>query len=467
MTRRVRTIVLQGPAPQRLIGGVRRSAWSASRIRSSAFAALALLWIGCGAKTGLEVPDASRDASRDAGLDAATDANIPCIEIPIDGGDIELPLRTEVQVSRADVVFAIDTTASMGQEIEQISRNVRDRIAPAIQRRIRDSQIGVTTFADFPEGNCGQETMGDRPFRLVLPTTDDLVRVQTAMDSIALNNGSDEPESQVEALYQIATGEGIGVYVPPSLGCPTGGIGYACFRPDALPVVLMFTDAPFHNGPGPSDDRLSFPYSARDACPTVFPEPHRYSEARDALNAVGIRVIGLYSGPSGEDGLSHLTRIATDTDAVDGSGSSLVFDIGRSGERLTESVIEAVETLADVVEFDSLDTLLVDPDRTDSVDPRSFVLAVEAVRAEPMSGVRMIDAASGAFLGVRSGTTVFFRLRLRGGAVVPGVGAQRFLLEVVFRGDRRTRIGSSLVEIVVPGADGSGCEGMRVMPIPG
>lgn len=422
----------------------------------------ALLSIGCGAKTGLEVPDANIDAARDAGVDAPIDANIPCIEIPIDGGDIELPLRTEVQVSRADVVFAIDTTASMGQEIERINQSIRDQIAPAIQRRIQDSQIGVTTFADFPEGNCGQEAMGDRPFRLVLPVTDDLFRAQTAVDSIELNNGSDEPESQVEALYQIGTGEGIGVYVPPSLGCPTGGLGYPCFRPDALPVVLLFTDAPFHNSPAGN-----YRYSEPTACPSVSPEPHTYDEALEALDAVGIRVIGLYSGPSGEDGFSHLSTLARDTNAVDASGNPLVFDIGRNGESLTESVIEAVETLADVVEFEVLDTVLADPNRTDGVDPRDFVLGVEAVRAEPMTGVRDIDVAGGAFFGVRTGTTVFFRLRLRGGVVAPGVGAQRFLLEVVFRGDRRTRIGSALVDIVVPGSDGSGCEGMTIMPIPG
>jgi hypothetical protein len=251
------------------------------------------------------------------------------------------------------------------------------------------------------------------------------------------------------------------VYVPPSLGCPTGGLGYPCFRPDALPVVLLFTDAPFHNAPGGT-----YRYSDPTACPGVVPTPHTYDQALEALDAVGIRVIGLYSGPSGEDGFSHLSTLARDTNAVDSRGSPLVFDIGRNGESLTESVIEAVETLA-VVEFEVIDTVLADPDRSDSVDPRDFVLAVEAVRAEPMSGVRDVDVEGGAFLGVRTGTTVFFRLRLRGGVVAPGVGPQRFLLEVVFRGDRRTRIGSALVEIVVPGSDGSGCEGMTVMPIPG
>jgi predicted small lipoprotein YifL len=405
--------------------------------------ALAITASGCGAKTGLEVPDAQIDSGPDAGM---PDAQIPCIEIPIDGGLIDLPLVTEVEVGRADVVFAIDTTASMGQEIAAIRSDLRAQIAPAIAASIQDSQIGVTTFADFPEGSCGQESEGDRPFRLVLPVTPDLGRVQTAVDSVVLNNGSDEPESQVEALYQIATGEGIGRYVAPSLGCPMGGFGYPCFRGDAVPVVLLFTDAPFHNGPAGS-----FPFDDPRACPRIVPTPHTYSEAVSALDASGVRVIGLYSGPPGEEGLAHLQAIARDTDAVDASGAPLVFDIGTRGERLSESVIRAIQTLAEVLEFDTVDTFLLDVDRTDAIDPREFVEAVVPVSASPADGVREIDVDAGLFRGVRTGTALLFQLRVRSGIALPGPGPHRFLLEVVFRGDMRTRIGSMIVEIVIGG----------------
>jgi hypothetical protein len=397
----------------------------------------------CGAKTGLDVPDAQVDA----GLDAA----IPCVEIPLDGGVIELPLEIPVQVGRADVVFDIDTTASMGQEIEQIRTSLRDRIVPGIQRAIPDAQIGVAIFSDFPEGNCGRASEGDLPFRLVLPVTGDIGRVQSAVQSIFLRNGADEPESQVESLYQIATGEGFGSYVPPSLGCPGGGFGYPCFRRDALPIVLLFTDAPFHNGPG-----NAFPYDDVNACPFIVPEPHTYEQAVRALNAAGVRVLGLYSGMPGGEGLRHLRQLAVDTGAVSGD-APLVFDIGTRGERLSDSVIEAITTLADVIEFEIVDTELHDVDRTDAVDPRDFVEAVVPVRADPPDGVRAIDVGAGAFLGVRAGTRLVFELRLRNGAMAPGVGPQRFHIEVVFRADRRTRIGSVIVEIVVPGADGSGC----------
>src|SRR5690606_40605076 len=58
---------------------------------------VALLAVGCGAKTGLDVPDASLDA----GVDAETDSAVPCIETPLDGGPIEVPLdiRSEEHTS--------------------------------------------------------------------------------------------------------------------------------------------------------------------------------------------------------------------------------------------------------------------------------------------------------------------------------------------------------------------------------
>ncbi len=412
-------------------------------MRGLASFAIASLMIGCGAKTGLDVPDAGPDG----GPDAAIDSSVPCIEVPFDGGLIEVPLDIEAQLARADVLFLVDETASMGEEIEQIRRGLRDTIAPGIRDAIPDAALGVAAFEDFPEGECGER--GDVPFQLLLPITSDLNRSQAAVDALELGNGLDRPESQVEALYQVATGEGLGAYVPPSFGCPGGGIGYPCFRSDALPVVLLFTDAPFHSGPGGSN-----PYPCAGLLGGAV--PHTYGQAVDALNRLGVRVMGMYSGAG--EGRGDLVSLARDTEALEGT-MPLVFDIGQSGERLSTQVVNAIQTLADVIEFD-VDTLLVDPDLADDIDPRDFVEAVVPVRAEPMDRIAGIDVDTGTFLGVRAGTRVFFQLRIRNDAVVPGPMPQRFRLEIVFRGDRRTRLGSRVVELVIPGADGSGCDNL-------
>ncbi len=414
----------------------------AVRLVSAAMLA-ALLVAGCGAKTGLEVPDASLDSGLDAGvaMDAGTDASIPCIEVPPDAGTIQVPLDIEAQLARADVLFLVDTTASMGEEIDRIRTGLRDRIAPGIADAIPDSELGVAHFEDFPTGRCGESS--DNPFELLSPITADLNRAQAAVDALMLGNGLDRPEAQVEALYQVATGEGLGSYIMPSFGCPSGGVGYPCFRPDALPIVLLFTDAPFHNGPGGTN-----PYSC-----TVVPTPHTYEQAVTALNALEIKVMGMYSGTG--EGRSDMMSIAGDTGALEG-GMPLVFDIGTRGERLSDQVVTAIRTLADVIQFD-VDAIVTDPDPTDGVDVTAFVQAVVPLRADPMSRITGIDTATNTFLGVRAGTRVYFQLELRNDLLTPGPTPQRFLLEIVFRGDRRTRLGSRLVEIVVPAADGTGC----------
>jgi hypothetical protein len=411
---------------------------------------VALALGGCGAKTGLKVPDAEPenmlDAGVDAGPDAGPDADIPCFEVPFDGGPVEVSLQTEAVLGRADVTFLIDTTASMQDEIDRIRSQLRDRLAPAISEAIPDSQLAVATFADFPidpYGDSGQ----DLPFRLMLPSSPDVTRVQAAVNSIELGDGRDEPESQVEALYHLATGTGHGEFIEPSAGCPSGGIGYACFRTDALPVVLLFTDAPFHNGPGGGH-----PYGSG-----IRPPPHDYSDALNELQAIEAHVIGFASGSG--DGERDMRVLARDTRAFDESGDPLVFDIGRRGERLGTDVVSAIQTFADTVVFD-VDAIAVDPEPGDDVDVTNFIQSIEPLSAQPMEQVESIDREAGIFRGVRAGTLLDFQLVIRNDAVVPGTEPKAFDVQIVFRGDDRALLGRRLVQIVIPAEDGDGCEAL-------
>ncbi|MCS6799355.1 MAG: VWA domain-containing protein [Myxococcota bacterium] len=395
---------------------------------------LGMLAAGCGSKTGADVPDARVDSGLDAG--------VPCIEVPFDAGVVDLPLEVELGLERADVVILVDVTGSMGGEIGEIRQRLRDRIVPAVRGAIPDARFAVASFADFPIAPYGSD--GDLPFQLLLPLSADVARVQAAVNRLRLQAGGDGPESQVEALYQLATGEGFAPWVPPAPGCPAAGRGYACLRTDALPIVLLVTDAPFHNGPGGAE-----PYTR------VRPAPHRYEEARDALRALGARVIGLNSGDP--DAAAHLRVLARDTGAVDGRGQPIVFDIGPDGERLGTRVVDAMRSFAAGLVLD-VDAVLADPDPLDGVDVLAFIESIEPLEARPPDGVDSIDFEAGVFRGVRSGTVVVFRLRVRNDVTVPGPMARRFRVEVTFRGDGRVRLGRRIVEIVVPGADGSGCD---------
>lgn len=412
-----------------------------------------LVTTGCGANTGIPVPDLyRRDAGQplaDAGVDAGPDAGPveECFDIPLDGGPIQAAMTLEAEVGRADVVLLIDITSSMQEEITAIRTRLRDRIAPAIREAIPDSQLAVTTHADFPRAPYGQAGR-DEPFTLVSPSTADVARIQAAVDSIRLGSGVDPPESQVEALFQIATGAGLTRYIPASGGCPSGGVGYACIRRDALPVILLFTDEVMHNGPSPS---TPFAYD-----PGILGvSPHTFTDAVNALNAINARVIGFDSGNG--SGAPDLRTLAVRTGTVDGSGRPLVFDIGSTGSQLGNEVVNAVRTFASTV-IQDVDAVVRDADASDGIDARTLVEAVVPLRAEPMSGVSGIDTATNTFLDVSVGTMLSFSIVVRPGIVVPGTEPKIVRAEVVFRGNRRTRIGSQVIWLVVPAADGRGCD---------
>ncbi|MFK8003504.1 MAG: vWA domain-containing protein [Polyangiales bacterium] len=408
-----------------------------------ALVALTIWSAACGAKTGLYADDGGAPNQLDAPMD--TGPMPPCIEVPFEGESVELDLEISAIVGRADITFLIDQTASMGDEIDRIRSRLRDQIAPAIQEAIPDSQLAVATFADFPVEPYGARS--DTPFELRLPMSDELAAVQAAVNSIELSDGRDVPESLIEGLYQLATGEGIRPYVDPSAGCSRGGEGYACTRPDSLPVILAFTDNASHNGPRGANPYLNFPPG---------PAPHTYNQAIEELARNGTVVIGFDSG--GGSGGAHLRAIARDTGAV-ADGQPLVYDIGSRGERLGTSVVDAIQTLASTV-IQDVDAQFFDPAPGDGVPILEIVEGIVPLSASPMSGIDRIDLERGAFIGARAGTVLRWRVELRNDAVMPGPTPQRFTVEVRFRGDARRFIERVLVDIVIPSVDGLGCEAL-------
>ena len=417
--------------------------------------ALVALVAGCGSKSGLTVPDPQGDGgSFDAGVDAGPDAGIDagmdggpmpdeCIELPFLEPPRELEISFRAQILSADVFFLVDVTGSMGEEIEEIRVQLRERIIPGLAAAIPDVRFGVGHFADFPlpDLNYGEST--DELFRLLSRSTGNIGQVQSAVDRLPLQGGRDGPEALVEGLFLTATGEGMGRFAPPA-SCPADTVGYPCFRAQGSRIVLAFTDAPTHNGP-----------AGHDAYSGVRPEPHSYEQTANALRMIGAKVLGLYSGGPGGQGMNDLEALARDTGAIREDGTPVVFDIGRDGRLLSESVVEAVRTLVEEVPFD-VDVLIEDVGG-DALDATAFVERVIADRAEPPSGAVSLGDR---FDDVRPGTRVFFRILLLNELIPQTDEPQSFLMRVVLRGDGVTRLQETLLQIVVPAIGGGGCDAL-------
>ena len=213
-------------------------------------------------------------------------------------GDQTRPLDFHTDVRSADVFFSVDTTASMFPEISNLQQKLSDTIVPGIQAQIPDTQFGVGAFEDFPAGgygalhgsDCGRGGSADpdQPFILMQTITNNISLVQTGLNK--LSNGPDAPigcgtdvaESNIEALYQIATGDGLlNGPAPTFVAANHTGIGGVAFRDGTMPIVVDISDAASH-GPGEVGECSTFgtPFAYEGDVGAVA---HSRQAAKDAL----------------------------------------------------------------------------------------------------------------------------------------------------------------------------------------
>lgn len=410
-----------------------------------ALAALATAITACGAKTGLETPDVEVVDVVDA-----TDVQMPepdiCLEPQPDAGFYRVNLQTNAQVAVADVLFVIDRTGSMDQEIDNVRQGLRTVIVPGLIHSIPDLNLGLVTYADFPIDPYGAPE--DRPFSLERSMSSQFTALQGAIANVQANGGGDNPEAMVEALYQVATGEGLQPYIPAAGACPTLGVGYACFRPRAQPVIVVIADAPMHNGPVSAGD--SHPYDRTSFAP--FSPPHTYADMISRLTTtLRPRVIGINSGLEPFSGRRDLEQLARDTGTLGSNGAPLVFDIGPDGSGLSEQVVSAIQRLTAEVRLNTVSARAVD----DGSGGALLVRGVRPVSATPMSQIDHLDDTT--FYNVVPGTRLDFELLLDQNLIVPGPTERRFVVRIEFLADGRPTLGTRDVVIVIP-ARGQMCD---------
>ncbi len=221
-------------------------------------------------------------------------------------GEQAKPLTFNTDVKSMDVFVNMDTTASMDGAIDNLRNAMATTIVPDIQALVPDTQFGAGAFQDFPVAPYGIAT--DQPFALVQPVTDDIDAVQTALLGYTLGDGSDPPEAHYEALYQIATGEGLdgpgGTMVPPN----TDGIGGVAFREGSLPIVVSITNEVSHDTEELDCDRL---YTG-----AVAMAAHSRAQAIEALDGICARVVQIALAGGACSPMEDGVRLAEDTGAL-------------------------------------------------------------------------------------------------------------------------------------------------------
>jgi hypothetical protein len=363
----------------------------------------------------------------------------------------QLTFGTNLQV--ADVYFLMDSTGSMSSAINNVITSLSETIVPGLAETIPDVGMGVGALNDFPSGgygDCGTDC--DSPYwhdQDILPVAGpgdpNVAVVQDALQTVLSRPrgvGGDSPESYAVAIYLTATGEGLdtgGAVIPPK-ECPSSPdeprlrSGYPCFRPGALPIVVLVGDAPWHNGPAAYS-----PYS--------FWAP-AYNEALSTMLAIGARFIGVYVDHYMPEGQAHQEQMARDTGTVDADGNPLV-SVSADGTVSTD-IVDMIGTLARFTPQDVTTTTENDPLNPYSVDARGFITAITPLTSMPAPPEGCVDWDATTFHMVQPGTQVTFNVTFYNSIFPPRDSATVFRATIVVLGNSVARLDERLVIIIVP-----------------
>jgi hypothetical protein len=447
-------------------------------------------------------PDTDGDGFTDLAEDAAgTDPADPMSGIPEGDFFVVLPyegphenrtLRFTTDIKVADVFFLADMTGSMRGVRQNIIQGLIDTIIPGIAAAVPDVQFGAGGYDDYgvpPYGWEPTSSWRDLPFYLLReigpaeqdvggwsiaagPTTAECPNDPTVMDigeitgapngvpdileavtGLPCHGGYDGEESTGPALWATATGRGLSWSYSgysgsiPDQMCPTipdelsPRFGYPCFRPGALPIILVFGDMPWHNGVGGT---AAYPWTT----PT-------YAETAAALTDIGARVIPITNSYGATP--SDYLQIATDTGTVDGTGAPLAFTIAAGGTGLDAAVVDAVVQLVSGTPQDVNTRTENVPGNPDMVDATGFIKSIvpdEGYRdGIPGTGYASKDMTT--FYGVIPGTLVDFTIDFWNDFRMPAATAQIFQARIIVVGNGVTDLDSRNVYIVVPPEGGT------------
>jgi hypothetical protein len=184
--------------------------------------------------------------------------------------DSDVTVRADIDISgkitKADAYILMDSTGSMrGEQLNLIkdlttgtfidtstcASGAGTGLVGALKCSIPDLWLGLGDFKEvsyLPHNDYYDMT----PYHHYLDTTDNVQHVIDAVSSLVVDSNKDLPEATSQALYSVVTGQGLGDLVPNRGSCPStpaGRWGYPCFRPNVLPIILLFTDADMFNGP--------------------------------------------------------------------------------------------------------------------------------------------------------------------------------------------------------------------------
>ena len=324
----------------------------------------------------------------------------------------------------ADVMFVVDSTGSMQPTITQLqtaSAAIIDGVNSSLGASA-DVRFGVADYRDFGEGAPGETTAYAFNVRQRLVRNGALA--QAALRAVTAEGGGDAPEATVPALYGLLNGLGLSTYrnafnrvaTAADCGGDATAFGWSCFLPGRTPVLIVYSDAGWHNGPGSTTNFY-----------TLSPSAPTYAQLSGEMTRRGARFIAVDVSTSVRDHSTASARFAADTNNVPASGSPFVF-VG-SASATQAQVISAVSTIVGQGRATVSTAVIADP--AESRLPSGhltgeFIRIINPLRGVPDAPAGYDRREGASFVGVAVGTTVTFNTVLANDLVMPGAVDQVF-----------------------------------------
>jgi hypothetical protein len=153
--------------------------------------------------------------------------------------DAQITVTLPGSVPKGDVVFAFDTTGSMGYILDAMKFQGTE-VMMDIRAAISDTRFGAASFMDYPKAyadyygytaNYGEPQYGDYDFLRDQDLTSDIAEVSAAINQIPAGSGGDWPQDYARVIYEARD---------------------FSWRADAKKIYVIFGDAPPHAAPGGS-----------------------------------------------------------------------------------------------------------------------------------------------------------------------------------------------------------------------
>ena len=313
--------------------------------------------------------------------------------------DVTRTLKFSTKIEAIDVAIFFDDSGSMGDEIQKLKEEVKDKVVGAIANEYATNP----NYASFGLVRFGWE----KPYIVEQTMTTDANLVQDAIGNLKGDQGN---ELAIYAIYLAATGEayegsllpcGMNKCQDPLFGVmhsakynvakadcsgadKLGTAGALCMRKKSMPIFVVITDED-------SDDCV--PYGSQITLSTQCMFDAGTKElskdlAIAGMNGIGAKFIGIDSGFDDDGKKTDLakdwfTAFAGATGSLDANGNPFLYHTeNKDGTGIGGDVTEAIKQLTTWIDMD-VTTGGISDDECNGVNAAAFVKSSKALSSDP------------------------------------------------------------------------------------